>query len=65
MQDEPRKPGGDARKDPINGTPDEADTLKKHLNFINVIQQNAVIITDREEKRGHPKPDKSNSERWL
>jgi hypothetical protein len=65
LQDEPRKPGEDARKDPINGRPDEADTLKKHLNFINVIQQNAVIITDREEKRGHPKPDKSNSERWL
>ncbi len=65
MQDEPRKPGEDARKDPINGTPEEADMLKKHPNFINVIQQNAVIIAGREVKRGQPKPDKSNSEGWL
>ena len=65
MQDEPRKPGEDARKVPINGRPEEADTLKKHLNSINVLQQNAVIITGREEKKGQPNPDKSNSERWL
>jgi hypothetical protein len=65
LQDETRKPGEDARKDPIKGTPEEADTLTKHLNLINVIQQNAVIITGRKMKRGQPKPEKSNSERWL
>lgn len=65
MQDEPRKPGEDARKDPINGMPEEADTFKKLLGYINVIQQNAVIITGREVKRGQARLDKSNSERWL
>jgi hypothetical protein len=65
LQDETRKPGEDARKDPIKGTPEEADTLTKHLNLINVIQQNAVIITGRKMKRGQAKPEKSISERWL
>ena len=65
MQDETRKPGEDARKHPIKGTPEEADTLTKHLNFINVVQQNAVIIPGREAKMGQTKPDKSNLERWL
>jgi len=65
LQDETRKPGEDARKDPIKGTPEEADTLTKHPNLINVIQQNAVIITGRKMKRDQPKPEKSNSERWL
>jgi predicted NUDIX family phosphoesterase len=65
LQDEPRKPGENARKDPINGTPEEADTFKKHLDYINVIQQNAVIITGQEVKRGQARLDKWNSERWL
>jgi hypothetical protein len=65
LQDETWKAGEGARRDPIKGTPEEADTLTKHLNLINVIQQNAVIITGRKMKRGQPKPEKSNSERWL
>jgi len=65
LQDETRKSGEGARKDPIKGTPEEADTLTKHLHFINVIQQNPVIITGREVKRGQLKPDKLNSDRWL
>ena len=65
MQDETRKPGEDARKDPVKGTLEEADTLTKHLNLSNVIQQNAVIITGQKVERGQPKPEKSNSERWL
>jgi hypothetical protein len=65
LQDEPRKSGEEARKDPTSGTPEEGNTLGDHLSLINVIQQNAVIITGREVKGGQPGPDKSNSERWL
>jgi len=65
LQDETRKSGEGARKDPIKGTPEKADTLAKHLTFINIIRQNPIIITGREVKRGQPKPDKWTSERWL
>jgi len=65
LQDEPRKPGEDARADPTTETPEEANTLENHLNLINVIQQNAVIVTGREVKGGQPEPDESKSERWL
>lgn len=65
MQHEPQNPGADPREDPSNGTPEEVDTPENHLNVINVIQQNAVIITGREVKRGQPEPDKPKSERWL
>lgn len=65
MQHEPRKPSEDAQEDPISGTPEDVHTPENHLNLINVIQQNAVIITGREAKRDRPEPDKANSERWL
>lgn len=65
MQDEPRNPDADAQEDSTDGTPEEANGIEENLNLINVIQQNAVIITGREVKGGRPEPDKSNSERWL
>jgi hypothetical protein len=65
LQHEPRKPGEDAREDPISGTPEDVNTPENHLNLINVVQQNAVIITCQGVKGGRPEPDKSDSERWL
>lgn len=65
MQDEPRNPDADAQEDSTDGTPEEANGIEENLNLINVIQQNAVIITGREVKGGQPEPDESNSERWL
>lgn len=62
MQDEPRDT--DDRSDPNNGAPEE-DAPERSLTLVNVIQQNAVIITGRKVKGGRPKPDKSNSKRWL
>ena len=65
MHDEPRKSGREAREDPTSGAPEEGKTLEDHLNLMNVIQQNAVIITGREVKSDQAGPDKSSSERWL
>lgn len=65
MQDEPRNPDADAQEDPTDGTPEEANGIEENVNLINVIQQNAVIITSREVKGGRPEPDESNSERWM
>jgi hypothetical protein len=65
LHDEPRKSGREAREDPTSGAPEEGNTLEDHLNLMNVIQQNAVIITGRKVKRDQSGPDKSSSERWL
>ena len=59
MQDEPQNSGADPRKDP------KANTLEDHLNVINVVQQNAVIITGQRVRGGQSEPDESNSGRWL
>jgi len=65
LGDEPRKSGREAREDPTSGAPEEGNTLEDRLNLMNVIQQNAVIITGREVKRDQSRPDKSSSERWV
>jgi hypothetical protein len=65
LHDEPRKSGREAREDPTSGAPEEGKRLEDHLNLMNVIQQNAVIITGRKVKRDQAGPDKSSSERWL
>ena len=59
MQDEPRNPDTDSLEDPYG------NALEDHLNVINFIQQNAVIVTGRKVKGSQPEQDKSDSERWL
>ncbi len=59
MQDEPQNSGADPREE------SKVNTLEDHLNLINIIQQNAVIITGREVKGDRSDPDKSHSARWL
>ena len=66
LQDQPRNKDADAQADPTNETPEEeGNTLEGRLNLLNVIQQNAVIITGHAVKRGQPEPEESKSERWL
>lgn len=64
MRDTPRKPGGDAPEDPSNG-PLEGDNTLSGLNSVNVVQQNAVVITRKGMKRDQREPDKPAPERWL
>jgi len=64
VRDTPRKPGGDAREDPTKGPLDEDNTFSG-LNSINVVQQNAVVITSKGMKRDQREPDKAAPERWL
>ncbi len=64
VRDTPGKPGGDAREDPTNG-PLEEDNSFSGLNSINVVQQNAVVITRKGMKRDQREPDKAAPERWL
>lgn len=62
LQNEPRDT--DDRSDPNHGAPEE-DAPERKLTLVNVIQQNAVIITGRKVKGGRPKQDKAKSKRWL
>lgn len=61
MQDEPQKPGEDAREEPTNEAQEEGETLKERRNVVNVIQQNAVIITSWKGGR----KGETNSKRWV
>jgi len=65
LQNDAGNADADAQEGPANETPKEGNTFRENLSMINVIQQNAVIVTGREMKGDHRRPDKSNSERWL
>ena len=65
MEDEPQNQGESPREDPINGLPEEDDALENQPDLINVIQQNAVIVTGWRVRGEQPGPDKPESEGWL
>jgi len=65
LRHEAQNPGEDARGDPSNGKPEEGNALEDRPYLINIVQQNAVIVTGQKVKGGRRKPDKSNSGRWL
>lgn len=65
MRDEARKPDEEPREEPEGEGAEEGKPLKDRLGVINMIQQNAVIVTGRKAKGGRSGPEKPSSERWL
>lgn len=65
LQDESKKPDEEARDEPDDRATREGETSEGRLKAVNIVQQNAVIITGRREKGGRSKPEKPNSDRWL
>jgi hypothetical protein len=65
LEDEPQNQGESPLEDPINGMPEEDDALENQSDLINVIQQNAVIVTGWRVRGEQPGPDKPESEVWL
>ena len=65
MQDEHQNSDTDAQEGTSTKMPDEANTLENLQSRINVIQQNALIMSGHKVKGDQSELDESDSERWL
>lgn len=65
VEDESRKPGEEPQEEPANGASERGKTFEDRLKTINIVQQNAIIISGRRINGGGAGSDKPSSERWL
>ena len=65
VEDESRKPGAESQEEPANGVSERGKTSEDRLKAINIVQQNAIIISGRRISGGGAGPDRPSSERWL